>query len=142
MIKRLRKHNSGQGLVEYALVLVLVSVVVIGILTILGPQVGNVFSRVVDGLGGASSSAAANPPQNQAMVTNILVQTRSNDIVFLKVTVSENTKITLSDSQGGNSVTVNCNGSCLPQIIVGGSAGGTITATAPANYMSVGYGPG
>ncbi len=44
-----REH--GQGLVEYALILVLVAVVVIAILTLLGPQIGNVFSRVTNGLG-------------------------------------------------------------------------------------------
>jgi pilus assembly protein Flp/PilA len=43
-------RENGQGLVEYALVLVLVAVVVIAILTLLGPQIGNVFSRIVDGL--------------------------------------------------------------------------------------------
>ena len=43
-----REH--GQGLVEYALVLVLVAVVVIAILTLLGPQIGNVFSRIQNGL--------------------------------------------------------------------------------------------
>jgi pilus assembly protein Flp/PilA len=43
-------REQGQGLVEYALVLVLVAVVVIAILTVLGPQVGNVFSRITSGL--------------------------------------------------------------------------------------------
>lgn len=43
-------REKGQGLVEYALVLVLVAVVVIAILTLLGPQIGNVFSQIVDGL--------------------------------------------------------------------------------------------
>ena len=43
-------REEGQGLVEYALVLVLVAVVVIAILTLLGPQIGNVFSRIVNGL--------------------------------------------------------------------------------------------
>lgn len=43
-------RESGQGLVEYALVLVLVAVVIIAILTLLGPQIGNVFSRITDGL--------------------------------------------------------------------------------------------
>ena len=47
------QREEGQGLVEYALVLVLVAVVVIAILTLLGPQIGNVFSRITDGLGGA-----------------------------------------------------------------------------------------
>ncbi|MFC1959825.1 Flp family type IVb pilin [Chloroflexota bacterium] len=38
--------EEGQGLVEYALILVLVAVVVIIILTLLGPQIGNMFSAV------------------------------------------------------------------------------------------------
>ena len=41
-------REQGQGLVEYALILVLVAVVVIAILTLLGPAVGNVFSTVVN----------------------------------------------------------------------------------------------
>lgn len=39
-------REDGQGLVEYALVLVLVSIVVIAILTLLGPQIGVVFSMI------------------------------------------------------------------------------------------------
>lgn len=39
-------REDGQGLVEYALILVLVSIVVIAILTILGPQIGVVFSTI------------------------------------------------------------------------------------------------
>jgi pilus assembly protein Flp/PilA len=40
-------REEGQGLVEYALILVLVAVVVIAILTLLGPAIGNVFSSIV-----------------------------------------------------------------------------------------------
>jgi pilus assembly protein Flp/PilA len=43
-------REEGQGLVEYALVLVLVAVVIIAILTLLGPQIGNVFSRITSGM--------------------------------------------------------------------------------------------
>ncbi len=45
-------HEDGQGLVEYALILVLVAIVVIVILALLGPQIGNVFSQIVDTLAG------------------------------------------------------------------------------------------
>lgn len=38
--------EKGQGLIEYALILVLVAIVVIVILTALGGQVNNVFSTV------------------------------------------------------------------------------------------------
>jgi pilus assembly protein Flp/PilA len=43
-------REEGQGLVEYALILVLVALIVIAILAILGPQIGNVFSQVTNGL--------------------------------------------------------------------------------------------
>ncbi len=43
-------REEGQGLVEYALILVLVAVVVIAILTVLGPQIGNVFSKLTGNL--------------------------------------------------------------------------------------------
>jgi pilus assembly protein Flp/PilA len=42
--------EKGQGLVEYALILVLVAIVVIAVLLLLGPLIGNVFSRVNNGL--------------------------------------------------------------------------------------------
>ncbi|MBL6960988.1 MAG: Flp family type IVb pilin [Anaerolineales bacterium] len=38
--------EKGQGLVEYALILVLVSVVVLAVLLILGPIIGNVFTEI------------------------------------------------------------------------------------------------
>ena len=44
------QRQEGQGLVEYALILVLVAIVVIAILLLLGPVVGNVFSTVVENL--------------------------------------------------------------------------------------------
>jgi pilus assembly protein Flp/PilA len=48
----LSKRERGQGLVEYALILVLVAVVVIAVLMILGPIIGNVFSRLNSNLQG------------------------------------------------------------------------------------------
>lgn len=43
-------REEGQGLVEYALILVLVAIVVIAILLVLGPVVGNAFSNIVGNL--------------------------------------------------------------------------------------------
>ena len=40
-------REEGQGLVEYALILVLVAIVVIAILTLLGPAIGSVFSNIL-----------------------------------------------------------------------------------------------
>jgi pilus assembly protein Flp/PilA len=39
-------REKGQGLVEYALILVLVAVAVIAVLTIMGPIIGNMFSKL------------------------------------------------------------------------------------------------
>ena len=47
-LEQLKK--KGQGLVEYALILVLIAIVVILILTFLGSQVNSTFSRISSGL--------------------------------------------------------------------------------------------
>jgi pilus assembly protein Flp/PilA len=50
MLRSFFAKEEGQGLVEYALILVLIAIVVIGILTLLGRQVSNVFSTINSGL--------------------------------------------------------------------------------------------
>jgi pilus assembly protein Flp/PilA len=54
-----KKHEKGQGLVEYALILVLVAIVVIAALMILGPIIGNVFSKVNSSLSTVSTGGSA-----------------------------------------------------------------------------------
>ena len=44
------EEEAGQGLVEYALILVMIAVVVIAILLILGPAIGNLYSNVTTSL--------------------------------------------------------------------------------------------
>ncbi len=50
MLRSFFAKEDGQGLVEYALILVLIAIVVIGILTILGGKVSEVFSSINSGL--------------------------------------------------------------------------------------------
>jgi pilus assembly protein Flp/PilA len=45
------EEEKGQGMVEYALILVLIAIVVIVILTVVGHQVNNVFSNISSSLG-------------------------------------------------------------------------------------------
>jgi pilus assembly protein Flp/PilA len=47
---RIAAREDGQGMVEYALILVLIAIVVIVILQIVGKQVNNVFSNISNGL--------------------------------------------------------------------------------------------
>lgn len=42
-----RKLESGQGLLEYALIMVLVTLVVIVVLAVLGPAIGNIYSNLI-----------------------------------------------------------------------------------------------
>src|SRR5262249_15293596 len=55
-VKRPRRgsklRQSGQGLVEYALILVLVALVVVGVLTSMGTRISAAFTNVLKGLGG------------------------------------------------------------------------------------------
>ena len=43
-------QEKGQGLVEYAIILVLVAVLVIAVMRLLGPKIGNTFSSINDSL--------------------------------------------------------------------------------------------
>ena len=43
-------REEGQGLVEYALILVLIAIIVIVILGVLGTQVSTIFSQITSGL--------------------------------------------------------------------------------------------
>ncbi|MGH7667826.1 MAG: Flp family type IVb pilin [Candidatus Dormibacteria bacterium] len=52
VVSRRDSDEEGQGMVEYALILVLIAIVVIAILTIVGHRVSDVFSNVNTGLSG------------------------------------------------------------------------------------------
>lgn len=45
-----KKREKGQGLVEYALIIALVAIIVIAILLVLGPQIGQIFSKITQNL--------------------------------------------------------------------------------------------
>jgi pilus assembly protein Flp/PilA len=45
-------RQAGQGLVEYALILVLVAIVVIGVLATMGKSINAAFTDIVGSLGG------------------------------------------------------------------------------------------
>lgn len=46
-LARLSEDGDGQGLVEYALILMFVAMAVVVILFFLGPAIGNVFSNLI-----------------------------------------------------------------------------------------------
>jgi pilus assembly protein Flp/PilA len=44
--------EKGQGLVEYAIILALVAIIVIAVMRLLGPKVGNTFSTISSSIPG------------------------------------------------------------------------------------------
>lgn len=45
------REEEGQGLLEYALILILVAIVIVLILGVFGTQIANLFSRVTNDIG-------------------------------------------------------------------------------------------
>jgi pilus assembly protein Flp/PilA len=128
--------HRGQGLVEYALILVLVAVVVIIVLAILGPTIGNLFSNVV--------TLLRNPAAGGGVITSVTAERHPDSFsnnVRVTITVSTNTTITATDSQSGQSDVQPCNGSCSVILNNVGAAGGTVTVTAEGASVSASYGP-
>lgn len=55
LLRRAQEIASGQGLVEYALILVLIAVVSLVVLALLGTEVSSVFSTITSALGVGTS---------------------------------------------------------------------------------------
>lgn len=51
-LERFFLTERGQGMIEYALILVLIAVIVIAVLMVLGNQVQNVFCNIAGAMGG------------------------------------------------------------------------------------------
>ena len=110
MIKYRLKREEGQGLVEYALILVLVAVVVIAILLQLGPEVSRVFARITAVLqhsgviisnGAITSLNATYAPGGYGTPARLIV----------RVTVSQSATVTVS-GDGGISGSQSCSSTC------------------------------
>jgi len=66
-----KKQEKGQGLVEYAIILALVAIVVIGVMTVLGKKVCNTMNGVSNSLdGGSGSNCGSAAAQSPAAAAN------------------------------------------------------------------------
>jgi pilus assembly protein Flp/PilA len=57
LIHSVRDEEEGQAMIEYALILALVSVVAIGTLTLIGPEITRLLGQVLTALQGAAPAA-------------------------------------------------------------------------------------
>ncbi len=123
-MKKLIRSEKGQGLVEYALILVLVAIVVLAVLLLLGPTVGNAFSNIVANLQ-RFSGGGSGPIDGVSAV-------RVGSSVSVDVTVSSNATISVSATSGtvtpASRMCTTTAGSCQFNIS-GASATGTVTVT-------------
>jgi pilus assembly protein Flp/PilA len=123
-------REDGQGLVEYALILILVAMVAIGILSVLGPQIGAAFSTIINNLEGGVIQS----------VTAVRTGSETGNDVVVTITVIDNVTVSLTDSQSGQTTTLSCNGTCQHTFVAVGFDAGKVTATADGQSRSGGYG--
>lgn len=118
-------QEEGQGLVEYALILVLVAVVVIAILLTVGPAVAQVYCKIANSLqAGSCVSGGVITASNASVAMGNLT---------VGVTVSQNATVTVN-VPGKSAQSQACTGSCsftFNSVSSGGT--GTITSSAGDN---------
>jgi pilus assembly protein Flp/PilA len=87
--------EEGQGLVEYALILVLVAVAVIAILTILGPRIIVVYARVMGGFSGQSVTMSG----SEVIVVGADIEMQNVGAGVCNLTVSGSALVGLQDGE-------------------------------------------
>ncbi len=124
-------NERGQGLAEYALIVSFVAIVIVSVLVLIGPQINNVYGQVNYALGYRAPSPLVS-----------LAATRTgmegNDVTATLV-VSSSVSVTMTDSQSGQSQTLNCSGTCQHTFLAVGHEAGTVTASAEEFTLSAGY---
>lgn len=148
------RSEEGQGLVEYALILVLVSITVIAVLSLLGDNVGAVFWRVDAALSGQIVSGSgneyviggfsANPSGGPAVCT---VQVPSFTVTMLQngqaASAGQSVSVSIVATGGGSksaSATTDASGQAVfGAQSVQGNCSGTVTITASGSSRSASY---
>lgn len=124
-------NSRGQGLSEYALLLSLIAVVVVSVLILIGPRLGNVYSQVNYALG-------YRRPSPLASLSATRTGHEGNDVTAT-VAVSGGANLTLTDSQSGQSQSISCSNTCQVTFLAVGHLAGTVTATAEEHSLSDDY---
>jgi pilus assembly protein Flp/PilA len=105
--KKLFSREEGQGLVEYALILVLVAIVVIAVLLLLGPAINQTFCKVANtlkpGTCGIIQATTSNTPGGMGTVN-----------VTITVTVSQAASVTVAVNNGTPTSPQSCTPSSCP----------------------------
>ena len=130
ILKKFLIREDGQGLVEYALILVLVAIVVIAVLLTFGPAISQVYCRVANALQ-AGSCTLGGSGVFVSVTTGAVSSNRQ-----VNVSVSQSTTVTISADSGTiSSPTKPCPGSCT--FLINSPAGsGSVTASDSSGSMT------
>lgn len=150
---RIPKKEEGQGLVEYALLLVLVAIVIIVILALMGRTVTSVYAQIIAGLNGQTIDGSG----TEYVVTSVDAQASGTGLCNVTVTGSvvvfedgqladagvgvSGSAFWAGGSGGGVSGTTNSNGTASVGTASGpGNCSGQAGITVGGNTKTVGYG--
>jgi pilus assembly protein Flp/PilA len=125
------KREEGQGLVEYALLLVLVAIAVIIILAMVGDEVRSVYARVVAGLNGQTVEGSG----TEYVVSGFGVNVSGGPAVCTVTATNVQVLVFEDGGLAGAGVSVSASG-----VATGGSSGsgsGTTDASGTANVGSI-----
>jgi hypothetical protein len=124
--------QQGQGLVEYAVILVLVVIGVVISLMSFSITIGNVlYNPIIEQF-------------DKGPLLGIIAQRagygNGNDVI-VTITVSGTTSVTVTDSQSGQTVSTACTGTCQVTLIGVGHEHGTVTVTGGIDTGTARYPP-
>jgi pilus assembly protein Flp/PilA len=102
------EKEKGQGMVEYGMILVLVGVVLVVVLALVGPAIGNVFSQVTCAVGRTcgSSTGGTGGTVTPPVLSYVLVLNHNEDHYHIMISCTENTSFTLHHG------TISTSGTC------------------------------
>ena len=152
---RIPKNEKGQGLVEYALLLVLVAIVVILILAVLGRQVRTVFAQVYAGLNGQTldgsgieyiivgpgADATGGPGICTVTVSASVMVLEDGDLAEAGVNVSGSASWPPNNNPVPINGTTDSSGTASVGASGSGACGGTATISVGGNDVSVPINP-
>jgi pilus assembly protein Flp/PilA len=129
-MKKLIRSEKGQGLVEYALILVLVAIVVLAVLLLMGPVVGNAFSNIVANLqrfsGGGNYTVALNGTPSVTKISSGFGCTYSPSV---PVRVTQGSNPASGASVSASITILNGGGNSIGSFSAGGTTDGSGLAT-------------
>lgn len=149
-----KQSEEGQGLVEYALILVLVSITVVAILSLLGNSIGTVFWRVdtvlsgqsISGngteyiVGGFSASSSGGPAVCSVQTSSLTVTVLQNG---QPAAAGQTVSISLLATGGGSktaSAATNADGQAsFGAQMLSGNCSGTVTVSAGSSSRNTTY---